>query len=397
MDSRNAGIRNEKLVLSLLLKHGELSQVDLCRLAGLNSSTASYIIGRLREKGIILEKPGQSRRRGAKPVIVSAAPQSRFVIGVEIGPGNLFLGLFDFYCTLLDGIKIPLRREQTPAEVVEILDVNTRGLLARRQIDAERLLGIGVTLSGSVSPTGVVELSSPLGWKAVPLSEMLQARLPAPVHVYTTRVRLLAENSAKPPLESNHILYLQVGDGVGGHMVADGRLLHGATNRAGELGHIVIDPDGPLCGCGQRGCVEAFISGPALMRRILADLDAGRQTILRDLIQPAESAADFVGHWAEALRRGDPYALEIQSLVADCLSRAAVIAINCFDPEVVILGGYVTAACVEALIDAIRGRMKREVYDSAARRVQIIAARVGKEALIQGAAAAVIQESLSLA
>jgi DNA-binding MarR family transcriptional regulator len=114
IDSKTAGRRNEKLVLALLRQHGQLSQAQLCRLAHLGSSTASYIVGRLRDKGMILEKRGQSKTRGAKPIILSINPQGRFIIGAEVNPTSILLGLFSFNCRLIDSVRVSLDTDHCP-------------------------------------------------------------------------------------------------------------------------------------------------------------------------------------------------------------------------------------------------------------------------------------------
>lgn len=385
------------MVLALLKEHRELSQAQLCKLAGLSSSTASYIVGRLRQKGLIRERRGQSNRRGAKPVIVSIHPQGRYVIGVELSPSNVYIGLFDFNCDLVEDIRAPLDSEHGPDHVLSILEINLRGLLGKHKIDEDRLFGIGVTLSGSISRGGHVQLSSPLGWKDIPLRTMLAERFSAPVSVHTTRVRLLAELSLRPELASRNMLCLNVSNGVGVHMVVDGHLLHGTTDRSGELGHVVFDPDGPLCGCGHRGCLEAFISGPALTARIKNDLAQGRDSLLNNTVGPEDIPETVVGKWADAVAEKDAYALEVREILGDYVSRAAAIAINCYDPDVLILTGYVCHQCSDFLISEIEHRIPTDVYDSQERDIRILLAQSGEQALIRGVATAVLRQSVDLA
>jgi len=396
IDSKTAGRHNEKLVLALLRQHGQLSQAQLCRLAHLGSSTASYIVGRLRDKGMILEKRGQSKKRGAKPVILSINPQGRYIVGVEVNPTNILIGLFDFNCCLIDSIRVSLDTDHCPEKVAQLLQINLLGLISKHNIEQSRVLGAGITLSGSVSPDGVVELSSPLGWKMVPLKTMLLSRFICPVDVHPTRVRLLAEFNIEPGLSSRNVLYLNVANGVGGTVFIDGKLIHGATGRCGELGHIIVDPAGPVCGCGHRGCLEAFISGPALSKKIRTDIAAGTKTVLKDLIESSDIPEEIINKWGKALRQKDAYAREIRDYLADFLSKAAAAAINCYDPDTVVLAGYVTSQCIDYLAEAIRKRFASDLYDNSARTIEIIPARAGKEALIRGVATAVLQNSLEI-
>ena len=394
--SRSVGLQNEKLVLSLLIEHGKLSQAQLCQLAGFSSSTVSYVVGRLREKGLILEQPGSSAKRGAKPTILTINPQGRHTVGVEISPSSIVVGLFDFLCRPVETVNAPIDSDHRPESVIDAMEINLRGLLGKHRVQAETLLGIGVTLSGSISRDGLVELSSPLGWKNVPLGMMLTTRFAAPVTVHNTRVRLLAEKSVTPALASQNVLYLHVGNGVGGHMIIDGRLIHGATTRSGELGHIVVDPNGPLCGCGHRGCLEALVSGPALARRIRQDISAGAQTSLGRTVAPDDLPETVVAHWGAALAGADPYALGIRDHLAQAIGQVAPLAVNLCDPDTIILAGYVAEQCLDFLAEHLRQRMEKDVYDYAARPIKIMAARAGPDALICGVATAIMQHSMQI-
>jgi len=394
IDSKIAGLRNEKLVISLLREHGEISQSQLCKLAGLGSSTISYIVARLREKDLIIEKRGKSTKRGAKPVFISINPRGKFAVGVEINPSTIVIGLFDFNCELIESIRVPLESGRAVEKVLHLLEINLKGLMSKNGVKENGVIGLGLTLSGSVSPDGVVELSSPMGWKKVPLKNLVSARFECPVEIYTTRVRLLAETASEPELSSKNVLYINVGNGVGSTVIIDGRLIHGATNRCGEIGHVVVEPGGPMCGCGHRGCLEALISGPALAERIRKDIAAGIDTVLGGMVEDGDVAEEVINKWGEALREGDSYASSVREMVAGYLGRSAAMAINCFDPEVVILGGNVSMQCFDYLAEVIKEKFSDYVYDDSARAIKVVQARAGEDALVKGVATAVLQDSL---
>ncbi|MHC4257663.1 MAG: ROK family transcriptional regulator [Planctomycetota bacterium] len=395
-DSKNAGVRNERLVIDLLRDQGPLSQAMICTITGLGSSTISYIVRRLREKGLILEKVGHSTRRGAKPVLIDINSTGQFIIGTEINPSYLLIGLFDFNANLVDDIKLSLKLDHSVEKVVHLLEVNVKGLLSKNDIASDKLVGVGVTLSGSISSEGKVQLSSPLGWRNVSLKENLSQIFHCSVDIYTTKVRLLAEMDVQPPLLSKNIVYLNVANGVGSTVLVDGKIIHGATNRCGELGHVVIDPEGPLCGCGQQGCLEAHISGPAIMKKIKDDIAAGKNSALAELINSQDTPEDNVKKLKQAVESKDPYAIEIREFIADRLSRSAAMAINLFDPDSLILAGYVSEMCPDYFAEHINHRFESDVYDQSSRNIQVISARAGQQALINGVAAAVLQEQFKV-
>jgi predicted NBD/HSP70 family sugar kinase len=395
IDSRSAGRRNEKMVLALLRKHGPVSQSRICQLTHLGSSTVSTIVSRLREKDLIQEHPLPSGKRGAKPVLISINPVGCYIIGAEINPHTIRLGLFDFHCELTEQITIPLEGNHSVDHVIRLLEINIRGLVSKEAVPPEKILGIGVTLSGSITPAGLVELSSPLGWKMVPLKQRLKEKFDWPIELHSTKVRLLAEIRAQPALQSKNIVFFNIADGVGSTLLIDGRLIHGATHRSGELGHMTVIPDGPLCGCGHRGCLEALISGPAILTKMNTDLAGGAETTLRQQLEERTTPEEAIEFLRRAVDQKDRYALSVLDFIREHLCRAVSIAVNLFDPDVLILAGYVSQPFFPYLAEQIHRDFVDHVYDSASRTIEILPARTGKEALIRGVAEAVFQNALS--
>lgn len=398
IDSKSAGRRNEVMILSMLRKHGRLSQTELCRMAQIGSSTASTIVARLREKKLVVETRGISHRRGPKPTILELNPESLYVIGVEISPSYLYIGLFNFVSIMKARVRIPLGADHSAEHVVHLLGQNIQDLISQNKIEYEQILGSGITLSGSVTVDGRVSLSSPMGWKDVPLKEKLAAAFDFPILIYSNRVRLLAEFEITPDLATRNILYLNLANGVGSTIYFNGRMMSGASGRVGEIGHIVVDPSGPECGCGNKGCLEAFISGPALAARIKQDYDSGKAGIFEPILRNERESTpeEIVFFWGEAIKRQDVYALKLREEVAVRFAEIAAVAINCYDPDVVILGGYIALLFPDYLAQIIRQKVTTAVYDHSLRTIEIVPARAGEDAVIKGVAAAVLQDSLNL-
>ena len=391
IDSKDAGLRNEKLILSLLRQHKHLSQAEICKMASLGSSTSSYIVGRLRDKGLIVEERGESLKRGAKPVVLSINPTGRFAIGAEITPTHLAIGLFDYNSTLIEKCNVLLASDLEPDSIAEKLNINLRGLLSKHEIKMDKLSGVGVALSGSVAKDGTVELSSPMSWKNVPLGKILTEQLNTNVEVCTTRVRLLAESSLESKDEFSNVLYFNIADGVGSHAIIDGHLLHGATNRTGEIGHIVIDPSGPVCGCGHKGCLEVFISGPAIAKTILKATKSGVKTALSNSVNSGDLPETIVSKWGDAIKSGDAYSIGLCKEIALQFSSIASVAINCYDPNLIIMAGYVSEQCYSYIEEAIREKIATNVYHNETRDIQIRPAKISQDSLIIGAAKVILQ------
>ena len=314
-------------------------------------------------------------------------------MGVEINPSHLFIGLFNFKGQMKDKIRISLGSDHSLENVLDLLSVNVPGLLNRNKIENTKVIGAGITLSGSVSPDGCVSLSSPLGWKDVHLKEHLQPFFDFPVSVYSNRVRLLSEFAISADLASKNILYLNLADGVGSTVYANGKLVSGSTGRYGEIGHIIVEPDGPVCGCGQKGCLEAFISGPAITNKIRNESGETSSTCF-DGMGHSDIPEEFLKGWSEAAGSGDSYAIALRDYTAGYFTQAACMLINCYDPEVIILAGYVSLHFHEYFAERIRETMQTNVYESSLRNIQIMPARAGEDALITGASIATRQRLL---
>lgn len=396
IDSKRAGERNERLILRVLRQHGRLSQTELCRMTGLGSSTASSIVSRLREKGLILESEGTSEKRGPKPVILKINPQARTIVAAEIDPDFVTIGLFDFTIEPIETQRVPLREVHSVDQVVDALSHHLTVLLDKHRIAPAQVLGAGVALSGTISPDGHVVLSSIMGWKNVPLKALLKARMPFPVSLFSTRVRLLAEMGYNGHAEFDNVLYVNVADGVGCSITMNGSLLQGATGRCGEIGHVVMDPHGPQCGCGHQGCLEAFISGPAIADKIVRDLADGKESCLRQSVNEQDNHKSIIIKWAKAISSQDPYAQALFDDFSEYLGRAIAMAVNLYDPQLVILAGYVNEACAEYVHPTLENAIRQSVYNSDSRTIEIQRAHVGKQSFIIGAAMGVWQQNVGI-
>ncbi|AQQ08774.1 N-acetylglucosamine repressor [Sedimentisphaera cyanobacteriorum] len=396
IDSKNAGLKNEKLVLNILRRQEPLSQAQLCQKTELGSSTVTYIVGRLRKKGLIQETQVESVKRGARPKLISINPSGGFVVGAEISPSHILLALYDLNSSLRDKVNLSLELDRSAENVVKLAEISIKGLLNKYEISSNMLGGIGLALSGSISPEGVVKLSGPLGWKNIPLKAMLEDYFECPIYVFTTKVRLLAELNASPSLTKKNIVYFNAADGVGVNTIVDGNLINGATNRCGEIGHIVIDPNGPLCGCGQRGCLEAHISGPAIADKVKKDLASGVQSGFSKIIIEDDQPEVVAGKWKKLIEEGDEYALSLRDYAAEKISWAAAAAINIFDPDVLILAGYINEVSFDYFKHHLLSRFETNVYDESSRNIEIRLAQAGHNALMKGASAAVLEEQFSI-
>ncbi len=387
-DFRDIALQNEKLVIRLLRRHGTLSQTQLRRLSGMSMSTSSYVISRLRNKGYVLEKKGESTKRGAKPVNLAINPLGCFAVGVEIKTQSVYAGVFDFNAELIAEAAEPITSTH-PEIIADAVKRIVSRLTSENPLAQGKIRGVAAAVSGSIKDNSLVVLSSPLGWENVPFGEILAEKLDAAVTICTTQVRMLAEMDIEAP--EQNVVYINIGNGVGGHIILDGHLCSGATGRIGELGHITVEPGGEKCGCGNKGCLETVISGRAIAKQIKSDIQKNKCHALKGQITEEDLPETIVEKWGVRLRNKDPYSITLAEQTAGKLSKVVCDMVNICDPQTLTLAGYVSDVCFDFLKKRLLTDFKTNVYNYSARNLEIKKAKCGHKALIKGAAISLLQ------
>jgi glucokinase len=262
-----------------------------------------------------------------------------------------------------------------------------RHLLGRVGLPAAAVHRIGIGCAGPVSRQAGLILNPPNlpGWIRVPLVEYFEKHLGRPAIVENdANAAALGEFRYGAGKGAQSLVYLTVSTGIGGGIILDGKLWHGLKDGAGEVGHMTVNPDGPICGCGNTGCLEALASGPSIARRAREALAAGRASRLGEL--PDLTAADVVRLAGE----GDPLAVEVWEDTVRYLGLGVAAIVTILAPERVVLGGGVTEAG-DLLFDPLRREVRQRVRLVAVESVPILPAALGRDVGILGAAAVALQ------
>lgn len=278
--------------------------------------------------------------------------------------------------------KLPTPADEGPEAVIACIIEAVEAVLPSRPDD----LRIGVGAPGPLDPRQGIVFEAPNlpDWDHVPLQAKLEDHFDAPVVLGNdANLAALGEWRHGAGRDADDVIYLTISTGVGGGVVCDGRLLLGARGLAAELGHIVVEPDGPLCGCGQRGHLEAVASGTAIARRARERLEAGEQSSLRVKMDADELTARAVG---EAARQSDPLAQSVIEHAADALGRAMAEFAHIFNPSVFVLGGGVSQLG-PLLFEPAEQSLHRSIMSPAyLQGLQIVPAELGDDAGLVGAA-----------
>jgi glucokinase len=302
---------------------------------------------------------------------------SSVVLAIDIGGTKMACALVSATGDLLTSQRIATPRTTDAEALFAPLAAACRALMAEAPSPP---VAIGVGCGGPMRyPEGIVSPLNIPGWRDFPLREHLSRAFDLPCCVDNDAKALaIGERWRGAGHGSNNMLGMVVSTGVGGGIILGGRLLHGEAGNAGHVGHIIVWPDGPPCGCGARGCVEGIASGSGLARRLGLALAQGVSTSL----QPGQSAADI----AVAARRGDPLANELFRTAGEAVGRGIASAAALLDLERVVIGGSIALHAWDLLGPPLEHELHASARLDFTRDVHVARAELGDQAGLFGAA-----------
>lgn len=320
-----------------------------------------------------------------------------FVIGVDLGGTKFAVGAVS-----TDGqLTVACRSEPTLAsrgadDVVARIAKAVASVVdqAIAETGAARgdFIGVGIGAPGPLRrASGVVVVAPNLGWHEYPLRDRLHAATGLDAVLDNdANCATLAEWWVGAAKGANSVIGMTIGTGIGGGIIVDGRLLHGASDVAGEIGHTTIETSGRRCKCGNYGCLEAYASGPAIAERAREALDGDGHSLLR-LMNGGDLAALTAEQVYNAAREGDEIAREVVRDTARYLGTGVANMLNTVNPEVVVLAGGVTAAG-ELILAPMRAEIRKRAFRPAVEAARIVTGELGNRAGVVGAAAAYLAE-----
>lgn len=346
--------RNTLLLLRLIQSDGPTSQAELARRSGLSPAAVSGILQPLIEARILVEEGKSTKGLGRRASILAFNSHAVVTVGVCIDLEECEVALVDLSGRVLDKASARYPRYTEPDAVVGLAAGCLATIEARTSLDRSSVAGVGVAIPGLInSKTGLIQVASNLGWMNVQLRALLEQRLGVPVRVeHLGRAKAQAEAIWGKGKNHRNFVCLEIGSGIGAGVVVQGRILRGAGGIAGEVGHMPIDPAGPICACGLRGCWEVFCASPAIRRRMAQKLETEKRAA--SSLTPLSTLRDLDA----AYQKGDEIAVAVIEESAQYLVRGLTGVIWSFDPEFVLLTGPVVNDC-PSLVDAAKRNMSQ--------------------------------------
>jgi glucokinase len=309
----------------------------------------------------------------------------RAVIGIDLGGTKIAAAVMTADGVIHERELIATEADGGRDHVIARLIGVTRSLQQRTSYSVEAL-GIGAPAPLSPSQGIVWEAPNMPDWERVPLRDLLQADPGLPVALENdARAAALAEARVGAGRSASSMLYVSVGTGIGGALLIDGQLIRGASETAGEIGHMVMNPDGPLCGCGNYGCLEQYAAGPAIERRAAELLREGASSLLSGVASDHLTGEAI----ASAAKSGDAVGLRAFREAGDWLGAGIASVVNLFNPAMVVVGGGI-AQTGELLMGSVRSSVRHHSLARPHDALTIKTAQLGTDAGILGAGMAAL-------
>lgn len=342
---------NQGRVVRAVREAGGLSQAQIARRTQLAPATVSGIIRELVDAGFLHSEAG-SGRRGAT---VTVSPGAGVVAGVDFGHSHLQVAIADLAGHIRDSRLVPVASDVPSDKALRLARDLIDELLAAGELTHADLRAVGMAVPAPIGRDGVIDSGSILpGWVGVEARAAAEAAFDCVTVVDNdANLSALAEWMLGAGRGHDDLVYIKIASGVGCGLVLGGRVHHGGLGTAGELGHLTIDESGPLCRCGSRGCLEAYVGGAALIAQYA----------------PTGGQLDVPG-FVETALHGDQGARRLIEDAGRHLGEAVAAVANLLGPEVVVIGGDLAAAG-DLLLDEVRASMRRHALTPVAREVQV--------------------------
>ena len=362
---------------------GGTSRGELSRQMGLTRAAISTIVNDMLRAGIISEPESQAPS-GRRPVALEIFPAQGYVIGVDMGASHVTLVLADFGAKVIQEMYMPLDIDLGPQVCLGQVDTYLHEMVKSSGLKMSDIKAVGTGVPGPIVAEAGMVSGPPImpGWDGFPIRDTLQKLWNCPVSLNNdAELGALGEWAYGAGRGERDLVYIKVGVGIGAGLFLDGQIYRGLTGSAGEIGHITIEEDGPLCQCGNRGCLEALAGGRAIAKRAIDAVHQGQRTILVEK-SPVESIThqDVIA----AARRGDLVSQKIMSEAGSHLGTAIASLVNLVNPGMVVLGGGV-AQIGDLLLEPIRRSVQKRSLRVASRAVRITSALLGRRSSGVGA------------
>ncbi|MDB6121539.1 MAG: hypothetical protein JWQ71_532 [Pedosphaera sp.] len=319
--------------------------------------------------------------------MAEASSKAEHLVGVDLGGTKILAGVFTSSLKIIGRSKMSTKAERGTSSVIERIARCVQDAVDECDLSLKQIKGIGIGAPGSVDPeNGRVMFAGNLDWKDVGLRKELEKQLEVPVFLGNDcNICTLGVHEVELEAKPKNMIGVFLGTGIGGGLILDGKMFTGHNRTAGEVGHMVLEVNGPKCTCGNRGCWEAFASRSALFRQIQQAVKDGQKTVLTEML--GNDLKDLrSGDLRKAIKQGDKFVEHIVEEAAKYTGIAVANLINIIGPEVVVIGGGLMDALENEMLSVIVECAREHAFPGSDKGVKILASKLGDDAGITGGA-----------
>jgi N-acetylglucosamine repressor len=383
--------QRELTILQLIHSGANNSRLELARQADLSPSSITAIVQRLIKKGIVVESEPATSQLGRRPIPLQIRREAAYLVGVDLGSFFLRIVITDINGGVVYRSQARTDMKVGRQRVLEKTFLSIHQAIRESNVPQKLIKGIGVGHSGVIDSEAGIVLSYPRPgqmeeWKNVPLREIFEKEFALPCLLEdSVRTSTIAEKCFGAGRDLSDFLYIDVGMGIGAGIFLDGKIYRGSGGRAGELGHITVNESGPLCSCGNTGCLETLASSAAIIQSVRAAIEKGIDSRIRELIG-GDLDKISIELIAQAVSEDDSLAYRVLQTSASYIGIGLANLVNLLNPKVVIFGGALFREIPQLIADPVRRIIKQRSLEKSANEVQLVVSTLGGDASALGAA-----------
>ena len=306
------------------------------------------------------------------------------IVSVDMGGTKILASVVNSKEGIIARVKKPTAPDSPEEKYVEQLSGIVKDVTNTAGVKKKQIKAVTLGVPGSVNPyTGVIGLAPNLGLKNFKVKEKLQAKIPYPVLIENdVNLGAIGIKNFGVGKKAINLLAVFIGTGIGGGLILDGKIYRGSNFVAGEIGHILVDAGGPVCGCGNRGCFESIASRTAIVNRIIADIKSGKKSVLTEKVKNGERIKSKA--LANAIKAGDKVVIKRISEGCEVIGGVLASLANFMNFDMIVLGGGMIEAMDKFMMPKIQDALYQHILKASSKGLKVVPSKLGDDAAIWG-------------
>ncbi|GAH26444.1 unnamed protein product [marine sediment metagenome] len=371
---------NLSSIFKAIRKQGPISRIELTEITGCSAGTVSNHVRTLIKKGFVIETEKGISSGGRKPIQLMINPHKAYIFSIEIEVNQIKIVMFDLEIKVVTKSIIPIVYKDNYKKTLKQVFFEMDKMIEEKNLKLDNLLGIGVAVPGLIDKEkGILEFAPNLGWENVYISKIFKDKYNLPVILDNeAKAAAIGEREFIYPKMDN-MVFISINEGIGCGVILNGELYRGASGNAGEFGHIIIDTNGPLCHCGNKGCWETLASESYIVNRYLKLSNSNKELTKKEIYQ--------IG------KNGHKKIIEIFKEAGRNIGVGLVNIINGLSPELLVIGGGIVEI-KDYIYEEIIKKLEENALSISYRSVKIKFSKLGSLAAVYGMADLIINERI---